>query len=190
MRISTAPPFVPLDTDVDLFVVARALAFSAHKHRDQRRLDAAASPYINHPIALMVILTEAGIRDTVTLASGLLHDTVEDTETTWQELAVAFGEEVANVVAEVSDDKTLSKGVRKRLQVEHAAHISYRARLVKLADKISNLTDVADSPPTEWTLTRRQKYFDWALEVVTALGPVHPLLEDRFARVYLRRPAG
>ena len=126
-----------------------ALAFAAHKHRNQRRKDVDASPYINHPIALArVLAVEVGVNDHKTLGAAILHDTVEDTETTLDELREHFGGKVADVVAEMTDDKSLPKQQRKELQVEYAPTLSKRAKLVKLADKICNLRDVATSPPT------------------------------------------
>src|SRR5688500_11112109 len=132
----------------ELALLLKALAFAAHKHRDQRRKDPDASPYINHPIALAdVLVNEGGVSDVEVLCAALLHDTVEDTATTHEELVDAFGPRVARIVAEVTDDKTLSKSERKRLQVEHATRLSPEAKLVKLADKICNLRDVAERPP-------------------------------------------
>lgn len=126
----------------------RALAFASRKHSQQRRKDADASPYINHPIALVSILAvEAGINDRDTLCAALLHDTIEDTDTSVEELVEAFGNPVDSLVQEVTDDKRLPKAERKLRQVEHAAHLSPKARALKLADKIANLRDVADSPP-------------------------------------------
>ena len=105
-----------------------ALAFAAHKHRDQRRKDIAASPYINHPIALAnVLANEAHVDDEIILAAAILHDTIEDTATTEEELVRTFGREIANIVLEVTDDKSLPKAERKRLQVVHAGAISRRA---------------------------------------------------------------
>jgi guanosine-3',5'-bis(diphosphate) 3'-pyrophosphohydrolase len=116
----------------------RALAFASLKHSQQRRKDADASPYINHPIALVSILAvEAGINDCDTLCAALLHDTIEDTDTSVEELVEAFGGPVASLVQEVTDDKRLPKAERQLLQVEHAAHLSPKARYVKLADKIA-----------------------------------------------------
>jgi len=169
--------------------ILAAVAFAAHKHRDQRRKDESASPYINHPIALAnVLANEAGIDDERVLIAAILHDTIEDTDTTEQELVREFGQEIAGIVLEVSDDKTLSKSERKRLQVEHASTISRRAKLVKLADKICNLRDVAGSPPSGWSLSRKQDYFDWAKEVVDGLRGVHPALEHIFDEAYKLRP--
>ncbi len=166
-----------------------AIAFAAHKHRDQRRKDAPASPYINHPIALAnVLANEGGIDDERVLIAAILHDTVEDTETTEQELVREFGQEIACIVMEVTDDKALPKAERKRLQVEHAATISRRAKLVKLADKICNLRDIASSPPGDWPLERRQEYFDWAKAVVDGLRGVHPALEHIFDEAYKAKP--
>jgi guanosine-3',5'-bis(diphosphate) 3'-pyrophosphohydrolase len=166
-----------------------ALAFAAHKHRDQRRKDVNASPYINHPIALAdVLVNEGGVEEVEVLCAALLHDTIEDTDTTDEEVARVFGRRVADVVAEVTDDKTLAKAERKQLQVEHAAHISREAKLVKLADKICNLRDVADQPPQDWSMERRREYFDWAKRVVDRLRGVHPALEAVFDAAYARKP--
>ena len=166
-----------------------AVAFAAYKHRRQRRKDLEASPYINHPIALARVLSvEAGLSDPPLLAAAVLHDTIEDTETTLGELKERFGGTVAAVVMEVTDDKTLPKAERKRLQIEHAAGISRRAKLVKLADKICNVRDVADTPPHEWPLERRREYFDWAKAVVERMRGTHRKLERLFDEAYRRRP--
>lgn len=162
-----------------------ALAFAADKHKNQRRKDADASPYINHPIALAnLLLNEAGVEDQRVLIAAVLHDTIEDTDTTEQELVRQFGKDVADIVLEVTDDKTLPKVERKRLQIEHAAHISRRAKLVKLADKICNLRDIAASPPADWPIERKREYFDWAKSVVDELRGVHPGLEHLFDKAY------
>ena len=174
----------------ELALLLKALAFAAHKHRDQRRKDADASPYINHPIALAdVLVNEGGVTDVDVLCAALLHDTVEDTATTQQELTDTFGSRIARIVAEVTDDKNLPKAERKRLQVEHAAHLSPEAKLVKLADKLCNLRDVAERPPAKWDLARRREYFDWAKQVIDGLRGAHPRLEAAFDAAYARRPA-
>jgi guanosine-3',5'-bis(diphosphate) 3'-pyrophosphohydrolase len=166
-----------------------ALAFAADKHRNQRRKDAEASPYINHPIALARILSiEGGVEDGLVLGAAVLHDTIEDTETRYEELAGRFGREIADVVREVTDDNSLPKAERKRLQIEHAPHLSQAAKLVKLADKIANLRDVVDHPPSEWPLERRREYFDWAKRVVDGLRGAHAGLEAAFDAAYARRP--
>jgi guanosine-3',5'-bis(diphosphate) 3'-pyrophosphohydrolase len=173
----------------DKIVLVRALAFAADKHRDQRRKDAGASPYINHPILLARILAEeGGVTDTVILCAALLHDTLEDTETTRGELETDFGAAVAGVVAEVSDDESLPRAERKRLQIEHAHTLSRRARLLRLADKIDNLRDMAKAPPAGWPLKQRIEYFEWAKAVIDELRGVHPRLEAIFDAAYRRRP--
>jgi len=170
-------------------LIVQALEFAAHKHRDQRRKDAQASPYINHPIALAnVLVLEGAVDDPVVLSAALLHDTVEDTQTTPAELREAFGERIAGIVEEVTDDKDLPKAERKRLQIEHASHISHEAKLVKLADKICNVRDVAYHPPAKWDLARRREYFDWAKAVVDQLRGVHPALEKKFDEAYALKP--
>ncbi|MDQ6620016.1 MAG: HD domain-containing protein [Pseudomonadota bacterium] len=165
-------------------LLLEAVAFAAEKHRHQRRKDARASPYINHPIELAILLQREGVTDPVTLCAALLHDTIEDTETTPQELESAFGSAVAGVVLEVTDDQHLSKERRKELQIEHAHQLSARARAVKLADKICNLRDIVKSPPAGWSLARRQEYFEWAKAVIDNLRGHHPALESLFDHVH------
>jgi len=173
----------------ELALLFRALAFAAHKHRDQRRKDAEASPYINHPIALAEVLArEGGVADIEVLAAALLHDTIEDTATSFEELVGHFGARIAGMVAEVTDDKNLPKAERKRLQIVHASGISPGAKLVKLADKICNLRDVADRPPATWDLQRRQEYFEWAKRVIDGLRGAHPALEAEFDAAYRLKP--
>lgn len=171
-----------------LAALVQAVAFAADKHRNQRRKDAEASPYINHPIALANVLANEGdVQDVTVLCAAVLHDTIEDTETTADELRAVFGDQVASVVLEVTDDKSLDKAVRKQLQIEHAPHGSPQAKLVKLADKISNLRDILASPPADWSPERKQAYFDWAAAVVAGLRGVHPGLEAVFDGLYARR---
>ena len=166
-----------------------AMAFAADRHRHQRRKDIEASPYINHPIALANLLAnEAFIEDERVLIAAILHDTLEDTETTETELMRLFGQEITTIVLEVTDDKSLPKAERKRFQIEHAATVSRRAKLVKLADKICNLRDTACSPPSDWSTERQREYFDWAKAVVDGLRGVNPALEHLFDEAYKARP--
>lgn len=168
-----------------LSLVLDAASFAAERHRQQRRKDIDASPYINHPLALARILVKEGsVTDPEVITAALLHDTVEDTETSLAELAERFGERVATIVAEVTDDKSQSKAERKRLQVERAGKKSPAAKLVKLADKISNLRDIVASPPAEWTEQRKAEYFTWAYDVVSGLRGENALLETAFDEIY------
>jgi guanosine-3',5'-bis(diphosphate) 3'-pyrophosphohydrolase len=172
-----------------LALLLKALAFAARKHRDQRRKDAEASPYINHPIALAdVLVNEAGITDVKVLCAALLHDTIEDTKTTAEELEREFGPEIADIVIELTDNKMLKKRTRKRMQIAHAARASQQAKLVKLADKICNLRDITARPPASWDLARRREYFDWAKSVVDRLRGANPRLEAVFDRAHAQRP--
>jgi len=168
-------------------LLVRAVAFAADKHRDQRRKDADASPYINHPIALADLLAnEGGIADIAVLCAALLHDTIEDTKTTAAELEAEFGAEIAGIVLEVTDDKALAKDERKRLQVERAARASHKAKLVKLADKICNLRDLRACPPADWSPERKQAYFAWASDVIAGLRGTHAGLEAVFDDLFVR----
>ena len=170
-------------------LLLKAIAFAAEKHRHQRRKDPEASPYINHPIDLANVLVQEGsVRDTTVLIAAILHDTLEDTQTTPEELAALFGGEVRNIVLEVTDNKKLKKHKRKELQVKHGPHLTRRARLVKLADKICNLRDVAVNPPARWPLKRQIEYFDWAKSVIDGMRGTHARLEALFDAVYALRP--
>jgi guanosine-3',5'-bis(diphosphate) 3'-pyrophosphohydrolase len=159
----------------------KAIHFSAGKHRDQRRKDVVQSPYINHPIELAQTLWEVGgVREEIPLIAAILHDTIEDTQTTPDEIRALFGEEILSVVLEVTDNKSLPKQTRKQLQIEHAPHISRAAKLVKLADKICNLKDLVHSPPHNWTLERRKEYVLWTEQVVAGLRGTNTALENRY----------
>jgi GTP diphosphokinase / guanosine-3',5'-bis(diphosphate) 3'-diphosphatase len=163
----------------------QALAFAAHKHRHQRRKDSEQTPYINHPITVAnLLLNEAGITDEAVLIAALLHDTVEDTETTFEELEQHFGSLVRDLVAEVTDDRSLPKAVRKQRQIEHAAQLSDRAQLVKFADKIANLRDISNSPPAGWPSERLDAYLEWGKAVVMPLRAAHPRLAELFDQAY------
>ena len=169
--------------------IIKAISFAAEKHRNQRRKDADASPYINHPIALAnVLANEAGITDEPVLIAAILHDTIEDTETSAEELACFFGEEIMTIVFEVTDDQALPKAERKHLQIVHAPTISEKAKLVKLADKICNVRDISVNPPTFWGMERRLAYFDWAKAVIDGLRGSHPQLEYLFDEAYRNKP--
>ncbi len=173
----------------DIGKLIEAIAFAAHKHKDQRRKDKAASPYINHPITLAnILINEVGITDCNILVAAILHDTIEDTDTDEDELIKTFGDKIASIVMEVTDDMTMTRDQRKNKQVEKAATISYEAKLVKLADKISNLRDIVVNPPIGWGLERRQQYFDWAKKVIDQLRGSHLKLEELFDEVYQKKP--
>lgn len=183
------PEPTAMDTRLDSCLILRAALFAAEKHRHQRRKDAAASPYINHPLAVAAILAEeGGIRHGPTLIAALLHDTLEDTATSLAELEAIFGTEIAAIVVEVSDDQSLSSLERKQRQILKARCASTSAKLVKLADKIANLRDLSACPPTGWDDDRKREYFDWAAAVVEGLRGTHAALERAFDREYQRRP--
>lgn len=176
----------PMPTHME--TVLRAAAFAAEKHRLQKRKDAESSPYINHPIQLAHILVEAHIEDPVVLAAALLHDTIEDTNTTLDEIEIVFGQEIAQIVQECSDDKALNKLERKQAQIDHAAKVSHKAKLVKLADKIANVGDIHRTPPAGWSQERKREYFDWARKVVDQMRGTNAILEARFDAEFVNRP--
>ncbi|HSG07562.1 MAG TPA: HD domain-containing protein [Longimicrobiales bacterium] len=166
-----------------LGMLLRAVRFAAEKHRAQRRKDSDGSPYINHPVSVAELLSNHGVADLVTLSAAVLHDTVEDTETSAEEIRRHFGHEVADVVLEVTDDKTLPKAVRKELQIQRAPNLSDRAKLVRLGDKACNAMDVGQRPPPDWDTQRRLDYLDWTERVVAGCRGVNPGLEAYYDEV-------
>lgn len=165
----------------ELLMLASAYDYAARMHAGQRRKGVAAEPYINHPCEVAGLLARAtGAADPVLIAAGVLHDTIEDTPATRGDLNELFGGEVAALVMEVTDDKSLAKEERKRLQIAHAASISPRARLLKIADKTSNLWSLADSPPDGWPRERRDEYLAWSEAVVANCRGGNEWLDNEF----------
>lgn len=161
--------------------VWRAADAAARWHVHQRRKGAASEPYINHLLEVSHLVTQAtnGSEPNVVIAA-LLHDAIEDQGIPAETIATEFGQQVAAIVLEVTDDKSLPKAERKRRQVESAPHKSREAKLIKLADKISNVRAVADSPAPDWSLKRRREYVEWAKEVAAGLRGTSPWLEQQF----------
>lgn len=159
----------------------RAINFAAKKHTAQKRKGADAEPYINHPIEVLNLLVNVGrVEDYDVLIAAVLHDTVEDTGVKKEEIAEMFGAPVAAMVLELTDDKSLPKAERKRLQIEHAPHISHGAKQIKLCDKISNIKDVTENPPSDWSNERRREYVEWGEKVVAGLRGANTELEKLF----------
>ena len=164
-----------------VLLVARAFDFAARRHVAQRRKGEAAEPYVNHLAEVAALLAEATDgKDAELVAAGLLHDTIEDQGVTQAELAQAFGATVASLVAEVTDDKALNWAERKRLQVELAPTKSKRARLIKLADKTSNLRSIARDAPETWSAKRQHDYVEWATQVIAGCRGSNDRLETEF----------
>jgi (p)ppGpp synthase/HD superfamily hydrolase len=165
--------------------ILHAALFAAEKHSRQRRKGLAAEPYVNHAIEVAQLVASTLDRpDPDLIAAALLHDTVEDTEVTFDELTDLFGADTASLVAEVTDDKSLPKAERKRLQVANAPHKTVRAQTIKLADKISNLRSILKSPPADWSARRKAEYFDWARQVVNGLSSPNAALRAEFDRLF------
>ena len=172
---------------MDLVRLFEALNFSAEKHRNQHRKGVDASPYINHPIGVAHALVKVGgVEDEATLIAVLLHDTIEDTEATREVVEEKFGKAVADLVMEMTDDKRLEKEKRKDLQVKHAPHLSHRAKMIKIADKICNIRDILERPPRDWPLERKRDYLDWSRRVVDGCRGCNEALERCFDGLYDR----
>jgi guanosine-3',5'-bis(diphosphate) 3'-pyrophosphohydrolase len=175
------------NTDIAFAIPAltEATMFAADRHRGQKRKDARQTPYINHPIMVVNLMASIGmITDVEALQAGVLHDTVEDTDTSPEEIETRFGYAVRSLVMEVTDDKKLEKQERKRIQIEKAPRLSPRAKVIKLADKIANLTDLIVSPPVHWPLERRQQYVAWSNRVIAGCRGHNSKLEQLYdARV-------
>lgn len=169
----------------DLGLVVRAAYFAGEKHRMQRRGDAEKTPYINHPLELAAILTEeAGVVDPLILCAALLHDTIEDTETSPEELKQYFGERVSSLVLEVTNDMTLSSSERRIYEANVISGLSHGAKLIKLADKLANIRDVSTMPPIGWTQEKKRQYFDFALKIAEKAQDASPELFQIFVKDY------
>lgn len=174
---------------MDLLAYVKALTFAAEAHKFQRRKDAFGLPFINHPIRVSVsvinALNSVNRTNMAAVTAALLHDTVEDTTVSIVDIENTFGANVASIVAEVTDDKTLDKVSRKKLQILHAENASYEAKLVKLADKLDNLTDLAQTLPNGWTEETRLGYFVWSYHVVAAMRCTNDYLESELDKLFL-----
>ncbi len=165
--------------------ILNAANFAAIKHSSQRRKDKEQTPYINHAIGVAQILAqEGGVVDPIVLQAALLHDTVEDTDTTLTEISELFGDKVAAIVAEVTSDMTLVREERKRLQVESAPSKSPEAKLIKMADKLYNLRDLRRQVPVGWTAERVRGYFEWSKRVTDSCAHVNPRLAAALDELY------
>jgi GTP diphosphokinase / guanosine-3',5'-bis(diphosphate) 3'-diphosphatase len=165
-----------------LAFLMRAIKFASEKHRNQTRKDG-RTPYINHPIEVIEILASGGgIDDVEILAAAVLHDTIEDTDTTAEELRTVFGDNVTFLVQECTDDKSLPRADRKRLQEEHAPRLSVGAKQIKMGDKVSNMRDMVENPPPDWSWERRSEYLNWCWRVYNGLKGVNSDLEQLFER--------
>ena len=173
-----------MNTINELLLAAR---FAAERHAGQLRKGAHAEPYINHPLEVAHLIANVGrISDVDIMIAGLLHDTIEDTQTTADELIERFGDTVCGYVLEVTDGKGLPKSRRKELQIEHAPHMSHGAKTVKLADKISNIRDVIENPAVDWDIVRRREYVEWGVNVVAGLRGANSHLEEYFDELVAR----
>jgi (p)ppGpp synthase/HD superfamily hydrolase len=171
----------------DLHSILEAARFAAEKHAAQRRKGATAEPYVNHLLEVAELVSGAISESNPNLViAALLHDTVEDVGVTREDLVQRFGSAVADMVMEVTDDKSLPKDERKRLQIEHAPKLSVGAQTIKLADKISNLRAILISPPVSWSSERQKQYFEWAKQVVDAMPRPNPILKAEFERTFAR----
>lgn len=172
----------------DILAITKALDFAARSHVGQRRKGQAAEPFVNHVTEVARLLAETTDgRDTALIIAGLLHDTLEDTRVTHAELAAQFGQDVADLVVEVTDNLNLPKPERKLLQVAAAPFKSPRAKMLRIADKTSNLHSLLNSPPPHWNYERRREYFEWAKRVVDGCRGHNARLEDLFDAAYERR---
>ncbi len=179
-----APKLETVSWDGVAQALLAALHFAAVKHSTQRRKGVAASPYINHPIAVAELVARvAGVSDPESLQAAVLHDTLEDTETTPAELDAKFGERVRRLVEELTDDKRVPSAERKQLQIEQARHLSPAAQLIKLADKAANLMDINESDPVGWSTERKREYVEWAAKVAAEVRGINPALEQFFDKI-------
>lgn len=170
---------------MDNAIICKASAFAALKHQYQRRKNADETPYINHPLGVAFLISNVGkVNTTNILCAAILHDTIEDTDTSYDELVENFGKEIADIVMEVTDDKSKPKLYRKLHQIVHAKEISYAARMVKLADKLYNLNDTIESPPITWTDDEIVGYFVWAEKTINEMRGTNEMLENELDKAF------
>ena len=171
----------------EIQAILSAAHYAAEKHANQKRKGAAGEPYLNHLIEVAYLVSTAlSESDANLVAAALLHDVIEDAGVTAAEVTKRFGQDVTDLVLEVTDDKSLPKEERKRFQIEHASKLSIRAQTIKLADKVSNLRSILSSPPTHWDCERKKKYFEWGKSVVDGLTSPNPILKAELERTYQR----
>lgn len=168
-------------------LLIKAICFATEAHRTQRRKDVAQTPYINHPIEVMSILSECGVTDTDTLCAAVLHDTIEDTDVTYEMLCEHFGYIIADIVNECSDNKSLSKVTRKKLQITHGSQISPMARLVKSADKLSNIGGLLVKPPVAWSQPQIDGYYVWSYAVWLEIKGTNAQLDAKLMSIFESR---
>ena len=179
------PPQTETHTNFQpVHAILRAAHFAAKKHAGQRRKGLAAEPHINHLLEAAELVSSVQPTDTNLVIAALLHDAIEDAGVTKEELVQRFGSDVADLVMEMTDDKSLPKPERKRLQIVHAPELSVRAQVIRLADKTSNLRAILASPPANWSVGRKREYFEWAKKVIEGLTEPNPVLKAEFERLY------
>lgn len=164
----------------------RACYYAAVKHANQRRKDKEQTPYINHPLHAAHILHLAGVTDEEVLVAAVCHDLVEDCSVTYDDLEREFSSRVSEMVRECSDDKSLDKVERKKLQIEHAKKISHGAKLIKLADKLSNISDLDSNPPPAWSKAEIKGYILWAHTVCEQMKGTNDIVETQLNVIFKR----
>lgn len=160
-------------------LVIKAAVYAAEKHKYQRRKGFNQVPYINHPLKVAQMLIDCDENDENILIAAILHDVIEDTDASYEEISGEFNTEIADLVIEVTDDKELPYAIRKELQVKGASSLSTSAKKIKIADKICNMRDIVNYP-LDWSTERKLSYLEWAQQVVSGCRNVNPRLEEIF----------
>lgn len=165
--------------------ITKALDYASQKHKTQKRKNKEGTPYVNHLIDVMNILVKHKVKSKKVLSGAILHDVIEDTDGSYQEIKEKFSKDIANIVLECSDNKKLPKVERKKLQIEEASKKSKEAKLVKIADKISNLKSLSNEAPDTWSIERLIGYMVWSKKVVDNLN-TKKSLHKTFKKIYQR----
>ncbi len=168
--------------------VFEALARAAHLHNGQRRKDVPGSPHLKHVVQVLALLSRAGIDDIELLTAAALHDVLRDTEVEAAALHEQYGARVAGIVEEINADSELSRIDRREELPARVVNFSEEAQLIKLAEKISNLTDLSVEVPVGWSRQRRRDYFDWTAEVTQPLRGRNELLDEWLDEALALRP--
>ncbi len=160
-------------------LLIKAGVYAAEKHKYQRRKGFNQVPYVNHPLKVASLLSQCGEKDETLLIAAILHDVIEDTDATEQEITEKFSKEVSDIVMEVTDDKDLPYAVRKELQIKRVPSLSENAKKLKIADKTCNIRDILIYP-LDWSTERKLSYLEWAGEVIDKCRNINPELDKAF----------
>jgi len=168
----------------DAEAVLGAAIFATEKHKSQVRSNEKKTPYIIHPIEVADLVMKIGhVYDKDVLITALLHDVMDDTQTTYEQITSLYGTKVSSYLEEMTSKQGLSLKEQKKQQIMQAFRQNPSVAIIKLSDKLSNLKTLATSPPPSWSRDRIDQYFQWAQTVIENLPESNQLLKKAVKNV-------